>query len=129
MLRAALDPADGGRLRGRVAPMSAVLSDDQQRVLVVLAGAGGRLQTIEVIRAARSTEMRHGADPAGYRCVMASTSRTLARLRARGLVDLWLPQLCRQGKGGWWTITAAGRDAVSNAPTLGVANRSAGRAA
>ena len=104
--------------------MSAGLSKDQRQVLAALSGASERLRVIEIIQATRSTEMRHATDPSAYRCAMASTSRTLTRLHARGLVDYWRASfMCRQGKGGWWSITAAGREAVNMVTSVNLVNR------
>ena len=94
---------------------SAGLSRQQLATLAIVHRLG-KPRTIEIIRALHGPSFDRREDPAGYARDFASMSRTLSRLLVRELVDFWHAQVCRQGHGGWWTITTKGHQALASKP-------------
>ena len=82
------------------------LSRQQKAILAVLpeAGDGPRGNGVKV----RDIFQRLGV-PQPSSSERACMSRALARLEARGLVQLWQSYLRQPGKGGWWARTSGQR--------------------
>jgi hypothetical protein len=104
------------KARGQdVVNRSAGLSQQQLATLAIVQRLG-KPRTVEILRALHGPSFDRREDSAGYARAFASMSRTLSRLWVRELVDLWRPQICCQGDGGWWTITTKGREALASKP-------------